>query len=285
MPLTGPGGTPEPGASTPAPVAAAAAAAAGPTLFTQPPFDPRIQRLIDPASGEPLALQRGYMVWDKPYPPGYGAAAVVKFLYNPSTVNTTYVLQDSNAQSALNYPNAGDTAALVIPLSQQVEFSLLFDRTYEMGMGIGAMNGDLALMGCDVDVRAMRQFTGMYVGDYSQQGFAGAGALAGNAAVPTGVAGTVSQGTLMQLVEAYCYFGPAGAGIKYYGYVDSWDVTYTHFNTSMLPMRCEVDVSFTLLPLGVGGDTSTAVGAATAITQVAPVAGGAVGIIGGVGGR
>jgi hypothetical protein len=44
------------------------------------------------------------------------------------------------------------------------------------------------------------------------------------------------------------YFGGV-YGAFYYGYVDSFDVTFTHFTQFMVPMRAAVDVSFTLLPL------------------------------------
>lgn len=212
------------------------------TLFAQPPFDPRIRRLRYPLEGGTTPLTRGYMVWDKSvgFPTGYKKAATVRFLYNPSTISTTYVMQDSAAQAALNFPNAHDTASLAIPLQQQCEFSILFDRTYELiGTNSSSLVTDVQKLGCDVDVRAVRQFTGMYAGNYTTSGLTNKYA--------TGVAGQLTQG-IMQMVPAYLYFSTPNAGIMYYGYVDSWDVTYTHFTEKMIPMRCEVDMSFTFLP-------------------------------------
>ena len=57
----------------------------------------------------------------------------------------------------------------------------------------------------------------------------------------------ISQG-VMQLTFLYVYFSYPGYGLEYYGYIDSWDVQFTHFTQSMIPMRCVCDISFTLLP-------------------------------------
>lgn len=212
-------------------------------LFVQPPFDPRIRSLRHPLSGGLTRLVRGFMMWDKSvgYPRGYKKAAVIKFLYNPSTVSTSYIMNTSAAQAAVNFPNSGDRGSLRIPLAQQTEFSLLFDRTYELMDTVGHVKDtDLKRIGVDVDVRAVRQFTSMYVDDF------GGGSFVKNGQA-TGVAGELNQG-LMQLTPAYLYFSTPDAGIKYYGYIDSWDTTYTHFTTDMIPMRCEVDISFTFLP-------------------------------------
>lgn len=225
-------------------------------FYTQPNFDPRMTTLVWPGNtSTSTPIQRGFMYWDSSVglPPGYSSAAYVKFLFNPSTVTTQYVLQDSSAQAALNYPNLSNNAALAIPLQQSTEFSLLFDRTYEMwGTSATTFNqegqtnntrSDIQLIGVDVDVRAMRQFTGMYASDYTDTG---TGNVVNNTGA-TGVAGSLNQG-LMQMVPSYLYFSTPSTGIMYYGYVDSWDVIYTHWTSLMIPMRCEVDVSFTFLP-------------------------------------
>lgn len=226
-------------------------------FYTQPNFDPRLTTLAWPLSqNQAVPIQRGFMYWDTSVglPAGYSTAASVRFLFNPSTVSTTYILQDSGAQAALNYSNAANNASLVVPLSQNCQFSLLFDRTYDLwgtSTTVQNLNGsDIDILGADIDVRAMRQFTGMYAQNYTDnaasQGQTGVFQGTGTAA-STGVAGSLSQG-IMQMIPSYLYFSGPTMGIMYYGYVDSWDVTYTHFTSLMVPMRCEVDVSFTFLP-------------------------------------
>jgi hypothetical protein len=219
------------------------------TFYTQPQFDTRLTTLSWPlAQNQGQIIQRGFMYWDSSvgYPTGYSQAAVVRFLFNPSTITGTYSIQDSAAQAALNYPTAANNAALFVQLQQQITFSVLFDRTYDLWSAPNAVTDqftDVEVIGVDVDVRAVRQFTGMYATDYTVQG--SSNLVPANTA--TGVAGSLTQG-LMQLVPSYLYFATPTSGLMYYGYIDSWDVTYTHFTSGMIPMRCQVDVSFTLLP-------------------------------------
>jgi hypothetical protein len=121
----------------------------------------------------------------------------------------------------------------------------------------------LQALGCEVDVLAMKQFTGMFssVGSANVQSgdpasgnpFLGA---ASTQAIPTLNAqlnsanpnsGAVLQG-VMCYQPSYVFFGQPQASICYYGVVSSWDVQYTHFAQNMVPMRCVIDISYTLLP-------------------------------------
>jgi hypothetical protein len=36
--------------------------------------------------------------------------------------------------------------------------------------------------------------------------------------------------------------------LNYYGFISEWSPTYTHWTTSMIPIRASVDVTFTMLP-------------------------------------
>lgn len=200
--------------------------------FTQPPFEPEIASSLHfPLMDQKERLRRGYMIWDKTQmPQGYSSAAQVNFLYNPSEVGASYTMQYA-ASATQQFRNPGDTADLVVPMQQAVNFTLLFDRTYAFWNSIG---GELSEFGVDVDVRAMKQFTGMFVSNDQQ-------------ANATGQAAGLFQG-VMGRVNAYLHFAQGRQGLSYYGYVDSWDVTYTHFSNNMIPMRCSMNVSFTLLP-------------------------------------
>src|SRR5581483_7972601 len=55
-----------------------------------------------------------------------------------------------------------------------------------------------------------------------------------------------TQGPMM-LIPIWLFFGNVTGGLSYYGYVSDWSVTYTHFSQYMVPMRCAVDIDFTLL--------------------------------------
>lgn len=203
-------------------------------FYIQPKPDAELAHNLHwPLTNNKDYLRRGYMVWDKTpkLPPGYSQAATVEFLFNPTEINASYSVQFQGA--AKQYPNLNDTALLRTGLSQSVSFTLLFDRTYAFFNNKG---GDLAALGVDVDVRQMRQFTGMYVAAKNQ------------AQANGGASFTVAQGIMAQIPSYVFFSGVVSHGLIYYGFVNAWDVTYTHFSNKMVPMRCAIDVSFTLLP-------------------------------------
>jgi hypothetical protein len=125
---------------------------------------------------------------------------------------------------------------------------LLFDRSYELWsqydtdgepkQPIGPDNNNPAVIGCLADIRQMQQFTGMTVG-YSTD--------SGNTVANSKVAG--HQGVL-QLIPSYVFFGlkDQKRGLWFYGYVSEWDFTITHWTQYMVPMRCVIDITFTMLP-------------------------------------
>lgn len=223
--------------------------------YDQPQFDPRIYSLPFLDSTDSSFFSRGYMKWDKNYLlPGYSNVAAMHFLYNPTTITATYSTTSSDLNSALTMKTPADTAAPTFPMSQSVSFSLLFDRTFELWgsyqanglpLGVkssaaqtdpttGAFMNDPTQAGVGVDILAMKQFTGML-----------ASAPQGNGGQLT--SRNVPQGPLIPAF-AWLYFGSINGGQYYYGYVDSWDVTVTHWTQFMVPMRCAIDVDFTLLP-------------------------------------
>lgn len=244
---------------------------AAPTVVTlkQPPFDPRMRSVRNPMNGGVAAFDRGFMVWDSSFTAGAGYSATdppaVSFLFNPSTVQASYSMSDSTAQAAMIFGVAGGGTPFV-GLQQQMNFTLMFDRTYEVQWppgGVAQYAGqDVVEMGCEVDVRQFKQFTGMFSNSAGQGGFYTSGANAANptaGATTLGTGQTITQATgqgigpqqgIMLIMPSYCYFGSsiAGGTSQYYGYVDSWDVQYTHYTNLMVPIRCVVDVEYTLLP-------------------------------------
>jgi hypothetical protein len=218
-------------------------------FITQPPFDKRITTRAFPLNGGPGGqfLQTGYMIWDKPLP-GYGSnRAVIRYLYNPSTVSADYSMSDASAQAALNFPNPGDTAQLAIPISQTAQWALMFDRTFEVWQsyestglptsGNGSINA--GTLGVQADVMAFMQFTGMfYNGGNIPSGANGSQNLAANA------------GIMMQW-PAWAFFGNNNVanGLMYYGYINEWSVQYTHWTQFNVPMRCVVNVNWTMLSM------------------------------------
>jgi hypothetical protein len=233
---------PRAGVSSPAALAGTGASASNTASSTavtiQPAFDKRITTLAFPLTGTGAGtIERGYMVWDQPIP-GYSGKAMVNYLYNPSTVSADYNIADPSVQAAMNFPIASDTAQLAIPLQQTANWTLMFDRTYEVNAGgvfttggtvdnsSTADAGSPQVIGVQADVLALMQFTGMLT-NYSY------------GTAPSSVQGTDSstnfsiyQG-IMQLVPAYFYFGNASLASN---------VAYN------VPYRCVVAIYVTMLP-------------------------------------
>lgn len=209
--------------------------------YTQPKFSPHIEVLANPIVGHTQgALQRGFLLWEQAIT-GYKQRAVVHYLYNPSTVQANYSVgggSGNNAQLSQLYPVAGQNSNLVVPMTQSANWTIMFDRTFElMGQGNNKGNNinDPKVAGVNVDILSMMQFTGMMTN--------------------TGTKTSATDGSndiwpsVMQMIPSYAYFGGGGNNTtRYYGYINEWDVTITHWTHNMVPMRCVIDISWSMLP-------------------------------------
>jgi hypothetical protein len=231
--------------------------------IAQPAFDPRITTLAFPLQGGKYgSLKRGFMIWDQVLP-GYSGKAQVDFLYNPSQVTANYSMSDSSVGASLLFPTGFNDTNLRVPLNQSVSWSLLFDRTYELWGGydslglpqgsVGPGQNNPSVVGVLADIRQMQQFTGMNVA-YST----------GNTATtsPSSNSQLAGYQGIMQLIPSWVYFSDAN-NLWFHGYVSEWDVTVTHWTQYMVPMRCVIDVTFTMLPppsTGTGSQANTQYG-------------------------
>lgn len=221
----------------------------------QPDFDPRIRNLLYPLMGPNSGkLLRGTMTWAKPIS-GFSGLAQVTFLYNPSTVQAQLSLSDASVGSSLLFPNSGDSADLRVPLSQTVQWSIMYDRTYELWgqydskgapkQQVGSDNNNPAVVGVLADILQMQQFTGMTVGYQSTQA-----SNASTSAKPTSAqsfASFTNYTNVLQLIPSYVTFGNK-YNLQFYGYVTEWDFQVTHWTQFMVPMRCVININWTMLP-------------------------------------
>lgn len=179
---------------------------------------------------------------------------VVNFLYNPSTINESRSLDVTNGQLPSWARNPDDPGSYATSLNTTVSFSLLFDRTYEM-WDANYRSTIAGVFGVRADVEAFYNLMGIntFVSQ-SKSALPGRTDLPG---LPSGVANVVVQGP-MQMVPATLSFGAHSAGtLEYFGYVSSFDVTYTHFTQKMVPVRCAINVGFTVMPPVISADTSS----------------------------
>lgn len=221
----------------------------------QPNFDSRILSLPSPLGSNYGSLRRGVMVWESPIP-GYTNSASMRFLYNPSTVTADYYMApDSSVSASLLFPTAFNSTQLRVPLNQSVTWSLLFDRTYEL-WGSYNDNGspkyanspegnDPRVVGVLADIIQMQQFTGMLISYSASSSSTGVSSPSNTSYQSLGG----YQG-ILQLIPSWVFFGafPSFASLWYYGYVSEWDVTVTHWTQFMVPMRCVINITFTMMP-------------------------------------
>jgi hypothetical protein len=200
----------------------------------QCPFDKRIQSITLPGSSKSQKLARGRMRQASNMP-GYSTPFFINFLYNPSTVEATYYVQSSGAALSMLFPNPGDASDLAVPINQQVNWTVMYDRTYELNDGAYDQSGNIvsgsqamptpagttadpSVYGVWADVAQFQFFTGMMLTATQGSGNAPSGVAVGNFAG--------SQGFMM-MVPCYVYFGGGTqSNINYYGYISEWDVTY-----------------------------------------------------------
>lgn len=220
--------------------------------YSNPPFDPRIYsmtKLQAPRAdqwGKP-DVQRGYMIQDQGVNGDTNIRYSVRFLYNPSNIEVTHStdVQYGSIITPQAYRNPADGGNFNVPVQASVGFNLLFDRTYEMwDIGSKSANslGMAAVKGCVVDVEAVYRVVGIL---QPTVGFEpGVPRLADRN--PDYI---LNQGDIgpMPMTPCTVYFGGSNA-LSYHGYVSGLDVNYTHFSQAMIPVRCSVGVTMTLIP-------------------------------------
>lgn len=227
---------------------------------TNPPFDKRILAIGSSGSAgadgsldsKARGLARGFIV-SKDNSKG------VRFLFNPPsfsvnhTVDGTLMPTDGgNTSGAAGAPAAstsGDPNATtqsaggpIATTHASTGFSLLFDRTYEL-WDASLKDTQAGQRGCFVDVMAFYDLCGITGGD---AGHGAPGAFTGTSA--SDVFSLDAAIGPMQPTYCFVHFGGAARSLNYYGIITGIDITYTHWTLDMVPMRCVVSVSFTIMP-------------------------------------
>jgi hypothetical protein len=255
---------------------------------TNPNFSPNLTTLAFPmVGGISQNISRGFIIWDQLVSNRWGHCEV-SFLFNPSAVQATYACDASDIGSTVAFHDQADDTILHLPLQQSVSFSLLFDRTYELWGSYGpngvakqnagehlnaASISDPHLSGVMADINMFKKLTGMF--DNNNLGTQNQGATHSG----TSISSVVSKANpipffqgVMILLPLWVYFGnPLGA--VYYGYIQEWDLTISHWSQFMVPMRCEIDVSMALLippPVSTYGAGVLGPGALESWSTVAP---------------
>jgi hypothetical protein len=222
------------------------------------PFDPRITAIPfiqstsnydDGRTGGPK-LTRGFIIAEKPI---NNVRYRCNFLYNPSVLNVAHsvdsnVLADPNSQ----VPDDVTSGVFLMPLSQSVNFTLLFDRTYEL-WDSSKLTGDariqVPLYGVAYDVLSLYKITGIA----APMTLPAQGTAADATALSGLQKGAFSGGPAGPMVNTPAY-AVIGSSLSYYGFITELDVQYTHWTQSMVPQRGQVSVTMNLLPTPPSGN-------------------------------
>lgn len=209
--------------------------------WIQPAFDPRIYTMPFGLSSSELGstLHRG-KIQQAVRITGMKDWNSVNFLYNPSQVAASYALASTDQVAAQLYPQQGDTSTIRLPLNQSVSFSLLFDRTYEL-WDESKKSTPAGTYGVMVDVWAMQQLVGMNADPAK--------------VTKTGASNSTSLGSSGLMMTTFCWFYFGGReSLTYFGSIQAFDVTYTHWTQLMVPMRCAMNVTVQLYPEDIAKD-------------------------------
>jgi hypothetical protein len=213
-------------------------------------FDPRIQSIptyVSGDGGDSYGLARGYMV--TAFPKGKsGRFYMLNFLYNPSTVQVSHGIDAANQVMPAYTRSDQDSGTPLVAAGGTLQFSLLFDRSYEMSdpKQFSTIEGTYGVM---ADIHVLYNLVGINAQQVVwNQGAEGTSESSVDANAVIGI---------MQMNPVWCRFGQARTAMRdklpglsrmeYFGYVSSINITYTHFSRRMTPVRCAVSISMQLM--------------------------------------
>lgn len=247
-------------------------------LVTNPAFDKRILRLAKLQGTGTSAFQRGYLLTATQKSPSLATRNAkryrVNFLYNPSDIIVSHQVNIGENATAIptELRSDYDPGQVLGPTGNSLTFSLLFDRTYECA-NTGIWNRPEAAMGCYADVVTIYGLVGISEPTLTpaatqipyapgqgpnNSGVTTLGPVSTTPTTTTANANAEQKYGIMKLNPVFAVFcpvrtlDPAGFStgvsmMRYYGYINSLSVQYTHWTQRMIPVRCVVSISVALL--------------------------------------
>jgi hypothetical protein len=184
-----------------------------------PPFDPRMRQIGNPLHNS-KGMKRGWVQTDTDN-------LRVNFLFNPSQFDLQHGVNTDLARNEDFSPAEDVMSVDYVSMGSSASIKLLYDRTYELLSGGGNL---AARYGVWADVAAWYVLLGMLP------------------EMP--VDWKDSMITSPATIKTVYLF--LGLRMVYYGWLTGINVTYSHWNQQMIPVRCAVDLSFELLPHTIG---------------------------------
>ncbi len=198
--------------------------------YSNPPFHRNFLGLSLPF-GHRTTLTRGKIVREFPE---NGITYSCNFLYNPSQLTLSASQNTDNPPLPKIARDPNDVTHYILSTGTAIQFSLLFDRTYDLMEGV-LPGSEVGHSGVQVDIDTLYYITGMKTlkGDFNR--------LIELPMVPNTV---------------FVYFGGPDS-LKFYGYFDSLNITYSHWTQFMVPIRAEASLSMQIYPPGGSGNIPT----------------------------
>lgn len=214
-------------------------------------FDPRIRNiptyLPGESAGTGYGLKHGYLV--TAFPKGKsGKFYMLNFLYNPSQVVVSHSIDASNQVMPAYTRSDQDSGTPLVAAGGTLQFSLLFDRSYEMSdkSKFNTVEGTYGVM---ADVHVLYNMVGINSPQVIWD--QGTGESAESSVDADNVIG------IMQMNPVWARFGQARhafrdklpnlSRMEYFGYVNDITISYTHFSQRMTPVRCGVGITMQLM--------------------------------------
>lgn len=182
-----------------------------------PPFDPRM-RQIGSHLHQSSKMKRGFVQTDEDN-------LRVNFLFNPTELGLAHNIDTSIARNPDYVPTNDVLDPDYVSMGSSTSIKLLYDRTYEL-LGNATGNGFAHRYGVWADVAAWYVLLGM-IPD-----------------MPSDWKDSMIVNP-PRIKTAYLFVGPR---MVYYGWLTGINVTYSHWNQRMVPLRCAVDLSMELVP-------------------------------------
>jgi hypothetical protein len=226
---------------------------------SNPPFDDRISRWnvangprtrtifggfhLPGYSGSSSTFAQNALIKGQLYNTDYTSTAdmyIVNFLYNPSVLNLSHAI-DANVPDPQSM-SKDDQGLIMGPLNQSLNFTLLFDRTYETWDSSyqNDPQHQRGQLGVYVDIKALYDLVGITT-SFDLQGAAPTSDKGWRGAVTDKPSGP------MRMVPTRAVFGLATGPLSFFGYIADLEVEYTHFTTNMVPNRATVGISMNLM--------------------------------------
>lgn len=217
-----------------------------------PPFDHRM-RMIGSPSQNPGGIKRGWIQTANDASgnaQGPNGKCRINFLFNPSTLVANHSIsptQPSLQQTKSNENRVPGDIPFYASTGSSIGFSLLFDRTYDLWTKRGVKPTLASTFGVAADVAAFYYYFGM-IPQPAEAALYGPSHISepGDPAPPV----LIQKWSNLSPSRPPAYFGSyiyIGDKLTYYGVCTSFNVTYTHWNHEMVPMRCSIDLSWQLL--------------------------------------